>query len=724
MVSGYHIWEHELEWRERKAARLGYLFFGAPNERSTAQPPRDFYLYFLQPHDPPPFRDERRGDEVFFRLTAPDDEFRDALRRYAGARDLAGTSSGQAKKTYEDKAEDALGKLTKWLRNHMTTVFQVAHQGRQKPLLEWVKGKVPPRSGASINVRDLVNAVGSICLASSFEEQSPDYPTFSILITSDNRKQAAQDALRWLTGRQQTKQGAAVLDALDLLDGEKLRPQSSKYARHILDLLGQKGHGQVLNRPELIHDVLGVEYDMKFRLEPEWVVVLLASLVYTGDLTLSLPGKKFDASGLDQLAATPVDDLIAFRHAERPKEWSLPAIKALFELVDLPTGLATQITQGSDEPIVALATEVAKRVERIVVAQQKLQDGLAFWGKAVLAENEQAEIGQRLVKTKAFLESLQAYNSAGKLKNFRYTADEVTAQQIGLDSLREVEGLTELVADLAPAAAYLMTAEHVLPATHSWVSTMQTQKAQIMAEVGSPQRRTSPSFRQQVAQRLGALKADYVETYLLEHAKGRLDASVDRRKTKLMKDGRLDRLSKLSAIELMPRQQLIDVRERLATLKPCYAVGKPELEADPVCPHCQLRPANEPPAAPASAQLAQLDQELDTLSSDWTRALLANLEDPTTKGNLALLKPAQGKVIEAFLKSRTLPDDLSNAFIQAVQEVLSGLQKVVVTGADLRTALLAGGSPVTPVELRKRFDDYLAGLAKGKDPARVRIVIE
>ena len=26
----------ELEWLERKAARQGYLFFGAPNERSTA----------------------------------------------------------------------------------------------------------------------------------------------------------------------------------------------------------------------------------------------------------------------------------------------------------------------------------------------------------------------------------------------------------------------------------------------------------------------------------------------------------------------------------------------------------------------------------------------------------------------------------------------------------------------------------------------------------------
>ena len=53
-VSGYRIWEYELEWRERKAGRSGYLFFGAPNERSTAQPPRDFYLYFLPPFEPTP----------------------------------------------------------------------------------------------------------------------------------------------------------------------------------------------------------------------------------------------------------------------------------------------------------------------------------------------------------------------------------------------------------------------------------------------------------------------------------------------------------------------------------------------------------------------------------------------------------------------------------------------------------------------------------------------
>jgi len=39
VATGFNIWQRELEWRERKAARLGYLFFGSPNERSTAQPP-------------------------------------------------------------------------------------------------------------------------------------------------------------------------------------------------------------------------------------------------------------------------------------------------------------------------------------------------------------------------------------------------------------------------------------------------------------------------------------------------------------------------------------------------------------------------------------------------------------------------------------------------------------------------------------------------------------
>jgi hypothetical protein len=92
-VRGYQIWEHEIDWREHKITRRGYLFLGAPNERSTAQPPRDFYLYFLQPFEPPHFEDQKLADEVFFELTQTDKPFQDALRLYAGAREMAAAAS-------------------------------------------------------------------------------------------------------------------------------------------------------------------------------------------------------------------------------------------------------------------------------------------------------------------------------------------------------------------------------------------------------------------------------------------------------------------------------------------------------------------------------------------------------------------------------------------------------------------------------------------------------
>ena len=75
-------------------------------------PPRDFYLYFIQPYDPPRFRDEKKADEVFFRLPGRDDAFHQALKGCAAALDLASRASGQAKKVYEAKAsgyQDELG---------------------------------------------------------------------------------------------------------------------------------------------------------------------------------------------------------------------------------------------------------------------------------------------------------------------------------------------------------------------------------------------------------------------------------------------------------------------------------------------------------------------------------------------------------------------------------------------------------------------------------------
>jgi hypothetical protein len=729
-VSGYRIWEHELEWIERKVARRGYLFFGAPNERSTAAPPRDFYLYFLQPFDPPRYQDEKRKDDVFFRLnlTVGDDEFRTILRSYAAAVNLGSTSSGNAKDTYERKGTGFLRDLVKWLQDHMTTAFEVTYQGKAKPLLGWAKGK-PLGSGGRINVRDVVNTVASACLAPHFEDIAPNYPSFSLLITTANRELATQDALKAIAGGPRTKVGTAVLEALELLDGERLDAAKSKFACQVVDALKKKGHGQVVNRSELVHEVHGVEYfaPETCRLEPEWLVVLLAALVHSGDLVLAVPGRKLDATNIAQLTATPLDELINFKHIERPKDWNLPALKALFELLSQPPGLAQALTQGGEQAggaVKTLAGESKKLTERIVHAQQVLQGGLKLWARNLLSPEDSDALRVRMDVTKQFLESLQAYTSAGQLKNFRDEPQAISAKRDGLEVLKQVESFQMIAAEFGPLASYLAAAEMALPSDHAWIKKIQAVRQELLSDMLDAGKRQSHSFHQEGLQKLSSLKKDYSELYVAAHGRARLGAKDDKLKARLSTDARLGQLQRLSTIELMPRQQLSDYQNRLASLRTCFALTQPDLDASPVCPHCNFRLVSEPDSVFASQAIRKLEEELDRLYDGWTKTLLNNLEDPTTQQNLGLLKSAPRKIVDAFLTASVLPDDVSHDFVAALQEALSGLSKVIVTADALRAALLANGSPSTVPELKKRFDDYLVEIVKGKDASKVRIVLE
>ena len=723
-INGYRIWQHELEWLARKAARQGYLFFGSPNERSTAIPVRDFYVYFIQPFDAPRFKDELKSDELFILLTNKDDVFRTALSNYAAALDLASTSSGHAKSTYESKSSTFLKCLVQWLREHSTDAFEVTYQGHTKSLTEWAKGEPIPKP-PGINFRDLVNTIAGICLGAHFENQAPRYPAFSALVTGANRNQAAKDAIRAIAGQNRNKQATSVLDALGLLDGDRLDTDKSTHAKHILGLLKKKGLGQVVNRVELIQDDHGVEYMDKDqqRLEPEWVVVVLAALVYSGDLVLAIPGRTFDAGDLPQLAETNIADLTHFNRIEQPKDWNIPALKALFELLGLTPGMAQLVTQGKEEPIQELQKAITKSVDGLVHMQQDLKNSLLFWGRNLLPEEEIQKLDARLDKTKIFLEAQQAYTSPGRLKNFRYDVEEVTSHRDGLNSLAEIKSLQNLLIDLNPTASFLSTAEAVLPTENDWVDEMQQERDEVRTQLGDPNKRSTTTFRQQTQRKLADLKKTYVQIYLTMHTRARLGATQDKRKAALLNDDRLEALIELSTIDLMPLQQLRDFQNRLAGLKSCFALAEHELDASPVCPHCSYKPSAEPLLA-TNMMLDDFDGELNQLIADWTHTLLTNLEDPTTKDNLELLKPESKKLLNSFTKKRALPDELSPDFIHALNEVLSGLQKVPVTTDDLRSALLAGGSPATPVEMKKRFEEYLDELTKGREPGKVRIVLE
>lgn len=728
-VTGHQIWQYQIEWQEHRVERIGYLFFGAPNDRPTAQPERDFYLYFIQPFDPPRFRDDHKADEVFFRLKEPDDSIRRLLRFYAAAQELALTASGGAKSVYLDKARDALRDMSKWLQEKQLEAFEVTYQGKSKSLRDWTKGislREKARLGPDerINFRDVVNVIAGVALNSRFTDMAPEYPTFSALITEANRKQLVGNALRALAGGTRTKDAVVILDGLEMLDGDRIDPTQSRYAQDVLARLKAKGHGQVLNRGELLSGDADVEYfaPVKYRMEPDLLVTVLGGLVYSGDIVLAITGERIDSGKITLLSERPLDDLRHFKHVEAPKEINVAVLRSLFQLLELPPGLAQQATQGSDEPVKALQEEVNKLTKRVLGATTDMANRLSFWGQPLLREEEIRDWRTKLDAIKAFSESLGPYNTVGKLKNLRIGSDDIATQKKNLEVLASAEGLMTLIGELGSTASYLGQAEMVLPADHAWVKQAQGTRKQVLDKLATE--RTDQNAAE-YRQTLNQLKKDYVKAYVALHSKARLGVSEDKTKNAMRKDPRLVAMRALAGISLMPTSQLTSFEEKLDKLKSCASLVDSELSASPVCPHCNFRPANEQgDLLPAANVLKQLDDELDRLLEGWVQTLVDNLEDPIIQSNFELLKDTSRKIVTGFAETKTLPEMVTPEFIAAVQEALSGLEKISVAQEDIRKALLHGGSPATPEDLRKRFEAFLNDRCKGKDTTKLRFVVE
>ena len=188
-----------------------------------------------------------------------------------------------------------------------------------------------------------------------------------------------------------------------------------------------------------------------------------------------------------------------------------------------------------------------------------------------------------------------------RLDHFPHDVATVEEQKIGVDLVRRVAELIDFVQQLLPLTSYLSRADAVLKPGHPWVEKVREKRGELLARATTRQRRPSsspdplfdPAWRQAAARQLAELKAMYQEVYLDAHQNARLSPADSEKKRALAGDPRLLQLQQLSGLEGMPAQQLRDFEHRLSELQTCSHLKKNQLDADPVCPHCQFRPAWE-----------------------------------------------------------------------------------------------------------------------------------
>ena len=724
------VWQWELEWRSHKVTRQGYLLFGWAgtfNRANAAHTPSNFYLYFLPPYETPKYN-VAAPEEVVFNLKHWDEDFQQRLRQYTSASILALNSSGHSKSVYEKKAFLYQTQTAEWLQTHISQAFEVSYQGRTQPLLDWTIGQnirelVELGEEERIHFRKLIELIASLCLEKTFTETSPEYPRFSTRITADNLAPTAQEAIRCLAvaPNKRSKPANNMLDALHLLDGPNLTPLNSPYALYIIDLLNKKTSGQVLNRNELLPEAyLAPE---KYRLEPELMMVILAALIEAGELVIALSGQKFNASDFKELAGLPLKEWLAFKHLERPKAFPVPTLKALFELLGLPSHLAIDLTQNKIKAVQQLHTQAHQQLESVITTQNDLSNGILCWSKAVLSEAEKQHYQQRLHQLQQFLESLLAYSTPGQFKNFRYSLEKITEQRSCFDTLQALQQLQTIIRDLNPATAYLMAAEAVLPPEHDWVPNLKVTRDKLLSRLMDTSQRASSGFSYHLQQQLSALQKTYRRLYSDLHQQARLSVAEHEIKIRLLQDDRLKQLKQLALIQLMPQPQLDEFVEQVNQLETCFDLSEYDLASQAFCPHCQFK-LNQPLQLAAAEQLTELQKNLAQLHREWTQTLLTELQSVADSERWQLLQTDNRAQLETFLTNQRLPEEISQEFLEAVQEALSGLHKVTLNLTEFQNAMIAGGFPITLPELQRRIEKYLQKITKNQKTDNIRITYE
>ena len=216
------------------------------------------------------------------------------------------------------------------------------------------------------------------------------------------------------------------------------------------------------------------------------------------------------------------------------------------------------------------------------------------------------------------------------------------------------------------------------------------------------------------------LKDEYQLIYLDLHAKVRLNAADDNRKTALMNDKRVNALKQLGTIELLPEQLANQLLSRISGLRTCWNLTKKDLDQQVECPHCKYCPKSE--AVKKLESLSRLDDEVQDLLEAWTGTIIETLNHPEIKTNIPFLGPEQQELLQTLLTAGVFSLPLNAALLQAITELFQGIEKVKLSWTEIKEAL-GNGNPLTYEEVNARFTKVLQKHIGNQPLNRIRMVL-
>ena len=716
-VTNFNIYEHQLNWASHSIFRNGYLFLGTPENRPTAYPPEDYYIYFLPPYGDVNYQDGKKPDEVFFTFRHNED-FKSTLKLYAAALMMKELAEEKNKPTYASKAESYRVKLSKFFSSNKTTCFDVIYRGEKHTLLEVLKGQAK----IATPFKETMDLAASMCFDDYFTSKYPDYPRFRTLITSKNQAAIVRAGIDRFGGKQE-RMADLLLDSLGLIENGKITVAASKYAKYYIDMLNKLPAGHVLNFSDIFEETFDGYVDKRFKLSYVLMPVVFLALVHSGYAIIAINGgKTITASDLETIAKSVPNatDLYNFKYISKPKDIQLTELVDLFEVLGLPTGQI--INPASREAgLASMLSKTSAVVNTTVKAASKLNGDFSLWGEPLLPDHIVSTYktsGKHILDV--FSNFASRFNSVPKLNNFSYTTEEIDQLEKDIRNMDVVLAYDAFRTDLLGEISYMMSLDQMgLSPINDSLMRAKDRFREIRDAI--PEELDGEGAAADVKSELAKVKEKYIEIYMNEHGKRRLGIVEAKKKGDLISSVKLANLKKLKNLSIFSASKVDAIDKELSSLKVCYSLTTDMLKANHVCTKCGFTLGNGD--APVQGRISEIEDKIDNLLEKWSQDLYNTLSDPGLTEQMNYLKPQQRTVVLEFLHTHKLPEVVDTFFVDAVSALLEGFEPVAIIAEDFLDKLEALG-PCDTDAFKGKISELLKEYSKGKDPEKLRIVLK
>ena len=716
-VTNFEIYEYDLNWNSHNIFREGYLFMGLPGERSTAQPERDFYIHIMPPYGNAGESIQNLPDEVYL-FFKNSDEFKEMLRQYAGAQSLAQISEGKDKEAYLNKANVHRRKLVKYLSENKNTCFDVTYDHQKRQMIEVLQGKY----NRDLTFKDTIDLAASLLLDGYFCKKYPEFPMFRVKLTRKNRAEIVLGAFQYFAGKK-TQQAALMLQSFGLLDGDKIKPEGSKYAMYFINKLRELPLQGVLNFSDLF-DVGFMDecFDKKYQISYMYTPIIFLSMVYAGYAVITTKdNKQITASNLDQVSKFTMTELYEFKYLSRPAQMSMAELKHLFDVIGINPALLDN-PNDREKGVADLLSRARELSNASVLAARKLSDGFDLWGEPLVNNTEMIEMRKACEAVRDEFSNYSAkYNTPAKLNNFSLSMVEVgmLAKQISL--VETIQRYADFKTQCTGIVGYISNIEYIDLGTVFKTELDQAKAAFRESRDSIMDGATAEVAAQRVETALSKVKDKYIEIYFSEHKKKRLDINDAKRRGKIQESVALGKLKKLRTIEIVSSAKLSAIEQDISELKVCYELTPEELKSTHICPHCRFNLGDK--AKNVFGQLDNIENRIDDLVAEWTKTLLDTISDPIVASQKEYLTADQQKAIDEFVSTGELPKRVDDFFVKAISALLQGFEPVVIDTNDL-IQKLEELPPLDEAAFASKIKDILSKYTKGKDLSKLRIVVK